>query len=104
MISPTILKFGGTSVADVNAIRRVCDIVAARRDQQPVVIVSALGGFTDALLRSLELARTSQFDEALTLIEAELARHKRIAEALLTISQQKKYDLILPDARDSLTL
>jgi aspartate kinase len=44
-----VLKFGGTSVADVPSIRRVAGIVAAERRPRTVV-VSALGGVTDALL------------------------------------------------------
>ncbi len=44
-----VLKFGGTSVADREAIRRLVDIVAAARPR-PIVVVSALGGATDRLL------------------------------------------------------
>lgn len=44
-----VLKFGGTSVADAPSIRRVAGIVAAERRPR-IVVVSALGGVTDALL------------------------------------------------------
>jgi aspartate kinase len=46
------MKFGGSSVADAAAIDRVASIVAAElaRQRTPVVVVSALGGATDALL------------------------------------------------------
>jgi aspartate kinase len=44
-----VLKFGGTSVADVPSIRRVAGIVAAE-GRPRTVVVSALGGVTDALL------------------------------------------------------
>ena len=47
------MKFGGTSVADADAISRVVGIVKAARDQSglpPVVIVSAMSGVTDRLL------------------------------------------------------
>ena len=37
-----VMKFGGTSVEDAAAIRRVIDIVQSRGDVQPVVVVSAL--------------------------------------------------------------
>jgi len=44
-----ILKFGGTSVADAECIRRVAGIIA--RERRPrAVVVSALAGVTDALL------------------------------------------------------
>src|SRR5687768_15943030 len=47
-----VMKFGGSSVADAAAIDRVASIVAAElaRQRTPVVVVSALGGATDALL------------------------------------------------------
>lgn len=44
-----VLKFGGSSIADVPSIRRVAGIVAAERRPR-IVVVSALGGVTDALL------------------------------------------------------
>jgi len=46
-----VLKFGGSSVADADRIRRVVSIVAAERAHGPiVVVVSALGGVTDELV------------------------------------------------------
>jgi len=46
------MKFGGSSLADGAQVRKVVDIVAARRAQHPVVICSAHKGITDALIRS----------------------------------------------------
>ena len=51
-----VLKFGGTSVANAEAIARVADIVAGRMAERPVVVVSAMGKTTDRLL---ELATTA---------------------------------------------
>jgi len=51
-----ILKFGGTSVADGRHIQRVAELAAARLDQRPVVVVSAMGGVTDQLLEGVERA------------------------------------------------
>src|SRR5712671_5383044 len=53
---PTILKFGGTSVADSEAFRNVARIVKAAVPEPIVVVVSAIGGFTNALLASVERA------------------------------------------------
>ena len=47
------MKFGGSSVADADRIRRVADIVIAQAekdDHPPVVVVSAMKGITDALI------------------------------------------------------
>jgi aspartate kinase len=54
------MKFGGTSVADAEAIARVVGIVKAARESSglpPVVIVSAMSGVTDRLL---ELTRSAE--------------------------------------------
>ena len=56
-----VMKFGGTSVATADAIRRVAAIVAREhraRRAGPVVVVSALGGVTDRLLEVAALARS----------------------------------------------
>ncbi len=44
-----VCKFGGTSVADAAALRRLHAIVAERRDERPLVVVSALAGVSDLL-------------------------------------------------------
>jgi aspartate kinase len=56
-----VMKFGGTSVADAAAIRRLIDIVTRQREdgKQPVVVVSALAGVTDRLLALATAARTA---------------------------------------------
>jgi aspartate kinase len=48
-----VMKFGGTSVADTQAIRRLIEIVRAEaaRTGPPVVVVSAMSRITDQLLR-----------------------------------------------------
>ena len=48
-----IIKFGGTSVAGIEAFERAAKIVRANRDAPVVVIVSAMSGVTDALIKSL---------------------------------------------------
>ncbi len=54
-----VMKFGGTSVQDTAAIRKVRDIVKATLEQGnklPVVVVSAMAGVTDTLVRMSEKA------------------------------------------------
>ena len=50
-----VLKFGGTSVGSVESIRKIQQIVAGQTDDC-IVVVSALGGVTDQLLRAARLA------------------------------------------------
>ena len=45
-----VVKFGGTSIQDAAAIRRAAGVVDGKRAEQPIVVVSALAGVTDALL------------------------------------------------------
>lgn len=52
-----VLKFGGTSVGSVESILSLKDIVKdAAKEEQVVVVVSALGGITDKLLNTSRLA------------------------------------------------
>lgn len=77
-----VAKFGGTSVADAAAIARLIEIVRARVDQRPVVVVSALARVTDTLLA---LARQAMTDDGRAIDAAVanlLARHEQIAGLL----------------------
>ncbi|MES2303896.1 MAG: lysine-sensitive aspartokinase 3 [Gemmatimonadota bacterium] len=44
------MKFGGTSVGDADAIRRLVDIVLAASHERPLVVVSAMSKVTNALV------------------------------------------------------
>lgn len=78
-----VCKFGGTSVADATAISRVIEIIDAKQAQQPVVVVSALGGATNQLLDIAHKAANSELLAALQLIEQLRDRHQREAATLL---------------------
>src|SRR5262252_4690312 len=49
-------KFGGTSLADAACFRRVAAIIAERPESHRAVVVSAISGVTNALIRAVELA------------------------------------------------
>ncbi len=50
-----VLKFGGTSVADAHCLVRVARlVVAARREDEIVVVVSAQAGVTNRLVRAVD--------------------------------------------------
>ncbi|NUS95771.1 MAG: hypothetical protein HOQ11_00005, partial [Gemmatimonadaceae bacterium] len=78
-----VVKFGGTSVADADAIRRAVDIVRQRLDREPIVVVSALAGATNALLAIAEQASRGQLIGAVRAVEALRERHLAQATALL---------------------
>jgi aspartate kinase len=78
-----VVKFGGTSVGDAAAIRRTADIVRGRLDRQPIVVVSALGGATNALLAVGEQSAKGHLIGALRGVETLRDRHLRECDALL---------------------
>jgi aspartokinase/homoserine dehydrogenase 1 len=55
-----VVKFGGTSVGAAAQIDQAARIVHSMRERQPVVVVSAMGGITDALLQAGEAAVSAQ--------------------------------------------
>jgi aspartate kinase len=82
-----VQKFGGTSVADPDAIRRLIEIVRTARTRDgrgPVVVVSAMSKVTDALLRIASEAGASRTEDAKATVEQLRERHRTVASALVT--------------------
>jgi aspartate kinase len=102
-----VMKFGGSSVVDATAIDRVCRIVAAEqaRGSAPVVVVSALGGVTDALLALAEAARRRDADGVDAGVEALTQRHASQARELALGEDRKLSDALdghVRELRDAL--
>src|SRR2546427_2405295 len=93
--TPTVLKFGGTSVEDTAACGRVAAIVRAHGGPRPVVVVSALAGVTDALLGCVG-------EGALRAFDPHLERHREIAQRLLGPEASAAFLAELERARDEL--
>jgi len=81
------MKFGGTSVQDAAAIIRAAEIVLERVNRAPVVVVSAMAGVTEALLRIARAAKERRLDEALVSINELRERHLTTARELLGPSE-----------------
>jgi aspartate kinase len=75
-----VMKFGGSSLADAERILAAANTIALHAERRPVVVVSALGGVTDLLVRSIDAARRGERD-ALERQLAELQRKHRWALA-----------------------
>lgn len=91
-----VLKFGGTSVGSVESILSVKKIVEAEKEPV-VVVVSALGGITDKLIKTSKLALAgdlsyqSEFDEI-------AVRHHQMIEAVIPSGEIKERLLETIDA------
>ena len=79
-----VIKFGGTSVGDADAVRRAAAIVAERLDRRPVVVVSALGGVTSALIAMAHQAARGQIIGAIRCVEGLRERHLQAVGSLLS--------------------
>ena len=80
-----VQKFGGTSVADPDAIRRLIEIVRTARTRDgagPAVVVSAMSGVTDALLKVAADASAANADDALAGVAKIRDRHLAAARDL----------------------
>ena len=78
-----IMKFGGTSVQNAEAIRRVIGIVRGRMAEKPLVVVSALSKVTRQLCGIAEAAQGRREDEFRELLSALRKRHCDLADELL---------------------
>jgi len=78
-----VMKFGGTSVQDSEAIGRVAQIVKGRLTDRPVVVVSAMSKVTDSLLAMGKAAGAGDRKGALKLARALRERHYETAGELL---------------------
>lgn len=78
-----VMKFGGTSVANYEAITRMISIVRGKLEERPVVVVSALSKVTDMLYRISDRAAARDREEADDLLAQLRERHLTLAGELL---------------------
>ena len=83
------MKFGGTSVANAENMKKVVDIVSAAVDRdRTILVLSAISGCTDTLIRTGHLA--SQRDESYkSLIDSLQRQHHEIIRELLPIEKHE---------------
>ena len=101
-LNPTVMKFGGTSVADASAFGRVAELVRRRGDERPVVVVSAMSRVTDALLESVQVAAEGRIEEAVASLEEHFARHIEVARALLRVEPVSQIEALVGRERAGL--
>jgi aspartokinase/homoserine dehydrogenase 1 len=77
-----VMKFGGTSVGSVNSIKNIKSIVASSKEPV-IVVVSAVGGVTDQLIRTTKLATAGDADYQQAYLDIR-KRHDDLLEGLFT--------------------
>ncbi len=97
-MTATVMKFGGTSVDDAAALERLADIVRRQLPSRPVVVVSAIRGVTDALLRGTKLAQTGEVGRGFAELEGQVGRYASIASELLPPDEADEMDRIVANA------
>jgi aspartokinase/homoserine dehydrogenase 1 len=83
-----VLKFGGSSVATAENMEKVIDILLHATQEGPtVVVLSAMGGVTDALISSGKLAASGseQYKQLLQTLET---RHLELVRSLIPVARQ----------------
>lgn len=84
-----VMKFGGTSVGSVNSILNLKSIVeSAAREDNVIVVVSALGGITDKLLKTSQLAvmGDNSFNDEFRAI---VSRHHELIDAIIPDEEKR---------------
>lgn len=84
-----VMKFGGTSVANFEAITRTIFIIGGKLDRKPVVVVSALSKVTDLLYKISDAAASRNEAETKELLAQLRKRHTDLAGELLAQSVLK---------------
>ncbi len=84
------MKFGGTSVGDVPRLQEVISIVQSCLDRKPVVVASAMGGATDVLLETAQLAVQRETSRVKKKIDELRERHFQVIASLVKSDQRRK--------------
>lgn len=83
-----VMKFGGTSVQNEEAISKVISIVKTRLKDRPLVVVSAFAKVTRTLCELADEARGKRSDRVKDLVDSLVERHHNVANALLADNRQ----------------
>lgn len=88
------MKFGGTSVEDAAAIRRVVEIVSKKTDKKPLVVVSAMSGITSDLYKMAGLASSGCNEEVAEIARRIKERHLNVMNELIPGESQVRRDSV----------
>jgi bifunctional aspartokinase / homoserine dehydrogenase 1 len=84
-----VMKFGGTSVGNAERMQRAAELVSEHTGQmETVVVVSAMGGVTDMLIRAASEASHGDREHWKSVRQALAQRHREVADRVLSASEQ----------------
>jgi len=96
-----VLKFGGTSVQDAKAIANAVRIIGLRSGEPLVVVTSACGGVTNALLGIVRVASGGGLLKAKGELDLVRIRHETIASELIDESRRNEFNnLVRSDCKE----
>jgi bifunctional aspartokinase / homoserine dehydrogenase 1 len=86
MARTLVMKFGGTSVGDAEAITQAARLVRqeAERWERLIIVVSAMRGVTDALIEGARTAEQGDADTYRSIVSDLRVRHTLVVAALVT--------------------
>jgi len=85
-----VQKFGGTSVANIERLKRVAEIIACERNKgsQVIAVVSAMSGVTDQLINYTKSISELSLQHELAEYDAVVSSGEQVTAALLALALQ----------------
>ncbi|MGH9523509.1 MAG: aspartate kinase [Terriglobales bacterium] len=94
-----VMKFGGTSVANAECVRRAASLVRERaREDKVIVVVSALAGVTDAIVSALQAARSGDLEEIDVICNRLRTRHRAMVSELIAPDERAQVNTAIDRA------
>ena len=87
-----IYKFGGASVKDADAVRNLADIVSQHKDEDILLVVSAMGKTTNALEKALANFREHDGQLGMDALHEVIAYHDGIIQGLFEGNTDPRFD------------
>ena len=86
-----VMKFGGTSIGDAEAISRSVEIIVAAKAEHPTVaVVSAMSGVTNALVEATQRAAVGDPRVGAEIADFLQCKHSRVAHTLITDENRRR--------------
>lgn len=83
-----IYKFGGTSIGSANRMKNVAKLIT--NEENKIVVLSAMAGTTNALVKTTELLYENRNDEATEIVNELELKYKKVVQELFTEENYEK--------------